>query len=281
MFKAFLKLVSPRESDKGNNPRCIQDGMVKYDFQETVPYAAGHVAKAPVPDDFEEDLPSYGLDPTWAIVYVRSIELKRCHDTSVVSRMLHWSHTFTLNKPALTRPLANLITVTSRSNKYLTIEDYCKMASGDKSELSNLIARSSNMVDILDSIESYFNANNGPTVQRNEGLFGRASKEMKEFILALQPSRIQLVFSELSEPKGTSKQSYYKSRSNYSGRSFKAGSSSKASSALGSGRKQKIGFADEDDGSAIESQIARALSLDMYGTRLKNADRLFVSSPGS
>ncbi|BDD55148.1 hypothetical protein MAP00_000695 [Monascus purpureus] len=250
MFKAFLKLVSPRESDKGNNPRCIQDGMVKYDFQETVPYAAGHVAKAPVPDDFEEDLPSYGLDPTWAIVYVRSIELKRCHDTSVVSRMLHWSHTFTLNKPALTRPLANLITVTSRSNKYLTIEDYCKMASGDK-------------------------------MQRNEGLFGRASKEMKEFILALQPSRIQLVFSELSEPKGTSKQSYYKSRSNYSGRSFKAGSSSKASSALGSGRKQKIGFADEDDGSAIESQIARALSLDMYGTRLKNADRLFVSSPGS
>ncbi|TQB70370.1 hypothetical protein MPDQ_000636 [Monascus purpureus] len=178
--------------------------------------------------------------------------------------MLHWSHTFTLNKPALTRPLANLITVTSRSNKYLTIEDYCKMASGDKN-----------------SIESYFNANNGPTVQRNEGLFGRASKEMKEFILALQPSRIQLVFSELSEPKGTSKQSYYKSRSNYSGRSFKAGSSSKASSALGSGRKQKIGFADEDDGSAIESQIARALSLDMYGTRLKNADRLFVSSPGS
>lgn len=167
-----------------------------------------------------------------------------------------WSHTFTLDKPALTRLLANLIAVTSKSGKYATVEDYYKMASGDKSELNNLISRGSNMVDIFDSIESYFKSNPGSTVQRDEQLFGRASKEMKEFILALQSSRIQLLFSELSEPKGTSKQSYYNSRSNYSGRNFKAGSSSKMSSTPGSGRKQKIGFADDGDADSTEARAS-------------------------
>ncbi|KAI1906221.1 hypothetical protein LOZ61_006779 [Ophidiomyces ophidiicola] len=188
----------------------------------------------------------------------RTVLVHDCNNPAMYQHKVcdQWSHTFTLNKPALTRLLAGLITITSGSDRCVTSEDYYKMASGDKNELNNLIGRGSNMVDIFDSIESYFKANHGTTVQRDEELFGRASKEMREFILALQSSRIQLLFSELNEPKGTSKQSYYNSRSSYSGRNFKAGSSSKLSSTPGSGRKQKIGFADEDEGETAETRIS-------------------------
>ncbi|KAJ5286583.1 hypothetical protein N7508_011237 [Penicillium antarcticum] len=121
------------------------------------------------------------------------------------------------------------------------------MASGQSSELANLTNRSSNMKDIFDDIASYFKNNTGKTIERNEDLFARGAQEMKEFTLALQSSKIQLMFANVTEPKNTAKQAYYNSRQQHSNRSFQRGTSSRLSSTVGNSAKKNIGFADDSD----------------------------------
>lgn len=157
------------------------------------------------------------------------------------------SPAFTLKTPRLTKLLASLVLSTTGGNLVVLESDYTTMAAGQPNELNNLVGRSSNMKDIFDEISTYFKSNKGKTVERNEELFDRASQEMKEFVLALQSNKVQLLFSNVSEPKNTAKQSYYNSRQSYRGGNYQRGTSSKAPSTLGSARKQKLGFAGEDD----------------------------------
>ncbi|PHH59215.1 hypothetical protein CDD81_3557 [Ophiocordyceps australis] len=68
---------------------------------------------------------------------------------------------------------------------------------------------------------------------------------MREFVIALSASKIKLMFAQVSEPSGTSKPAYFNSRPGYNRTSYSKGSSSKASTHT-PGKKQSVGFEDED-----------------------------------
>lgn len=156
------------------------------------------------------------------------------------------SHEFTLKSPRLSKLLADLIVNTTSVDRTLTEEDYRNMSSG-QDDLSNLVRRSSNMVDHFSEIEAYFKSNTGKTIDRDDELFGRAKSEMKEFVLALQSARIQALFASINEPKGTAKQSYLTKRQQYSTRNFTRGTSNKLPSTPGSVKSVNIGIAADND----------------------------------
>lgn len=164
------------------------------------------------------------------------------------------SPTFTLKTPRLTKLLSGLIEETVGCSKVVSEHDYFKMSSGQENELGNLVGRSTNMKDVFHDIAAYFKNNTGKTIERNEDLFDRAAQEMKEFVLALQSSKVELMFAKLSEPKNTAKQAFYNTRTPYNKSGYQRGTSTKASSTFGSAQKKKLGFADEDDDTPTSTQ---------------------------
>ncbi|KIW35772.1 uncharacterized protein PV06_11886 [Exophiala oligosperma] len=181
------------------------------------------------------------------------IRIHKCDNPAALEhrRSDHRSRTYTLLSASIVKLLSSLIRDTSRSRVRLTFSDFDKMAAGQPNEHSRLVNRGNSMADVFTDIEAYFKGSgSGKMVERNDELFGRAAKEMKEFVLALQSNRVQLLFANLNEPSGTSKQAYYNTRQNYNRRGFNPGTSSKAPSSGTPGRKQKLGFADGDDNTA-------------------------------
>lgn len=153
----------------------------------------------------------------------------------------------TLGSKRLVMLLGNIVVSTQHSNRILTYNDYTKMASASQTDLTRLVNQGGNVAQTFDDIESYFKTNKGKTVENNDELFGRAAREMREFILVLQSTRVQLLFANAVEPTGTSKQAYYNSRQDYNKTKYTPGSASRVSSTPTSTVVTKIGFADDDE----------------------------------
>ncbi|KAJ4002537.1 hypothetical protein NW766_012862 [Fusarium irregulare] len=115
------------------------------------------------------------------------------------------------------------------------------MAEGDP-DYNKFKARTISSGDVFKDIATYFKANTGKTVDRNEELFERAAEEMRQLTLALSAAKVKLLFAHISEPSGTAKPA--------------RGSSSKASVAPTPGKKQSIGFADDD--TPVENPVAES-----------------------
>jgi len=75
---------------------------------------------------------------------------------------------------------AGVIRDTLKTSKHLDFRDYYIMASDY--ELTRVINTSANTADVFSDIGAYFKRpGSGKTVERNDELFGRAAKQMKEF----------------------------------------------------------------------------------------------------
>ncbi|PHH90157.1 hypothetical protein CDD83_4379 [Cordyceps sp. RAO-2017] len=155
------------------------------------------------------------------------------------------SPNFTIGAPAITRLFANLIKTTLACNTVLCDLDYFKMADGN-TDISRLIEKGNSSSESFKAVAAYFKANTGRTVERSDELFDRAAAEMKEFVMALSAAKIKLLFAQVSEPQGTSKPAFIRSRSNYNnGSPFSRGSSSKASVHTPA-KTRSVGFGDAD-----------------------------------
>lgn len=154
------------------------------------------------------------------------------------------SPNFTMGYKSITKLLTRLIKDTIKSNSVLSDYSYWKMSTGI-SDLNRLKEKSVNSRDTFKEIAAYFKTNTGKLVERHEDLFNRAAEEMTEFISALSATKIQLLFTQVSEPQGTAKPAYFNQRSNYNNSNYGKGSSSRASVQT-PGKKQVIGFADDD-----------------------------------
>ncbi|KHN93679.1 uncharacterized protein MAM_08427 [Metarhizium album ARSEF 1941] len=182
------------------------------------------------------------------------------------------SPSFTIGAKSLTRLLAGLIKSTSDCNNLLTEEDYFKMATEDP-DYRKLINRSASTGESFKAISSYFKANTGKTVERNEELFERAAQEMKEFVLALSALKVKTLFAQLNEPPSTSKPAYFNRRTDYNRNQYSRGSSSKASVQTPS-KRQSIGFADDDTPQEQSTQGSTAESNSSVSTpRTSNVPR--------
>jgi hypothetical protein len=77
---------------------------------------------------------------------------------------------------------AGVIRETLKTSKHLDFRDYYYIVAPDY-ELTRLINTGANIADVFSDIGAYFK---GPgsrkTVERNDELFGRAAKQMKEFL---------------------------------------------------------------------------------------------------
>jgi len=151
---------------------------------------------------------------------------------------------FTMGYKSVTKLFTRLIADTIKSNKVLSEDDYFKMASGE-ADYNRLKEKSISSGDSFKEIAAYFKANTGKMVERNDELFDRAAEEMRQFVLALSAAKVKLLFSHISEPQGTSKPAYFNQRPSYNKANYSRGSSSKASVQT-PGKKQSIGFADDD-----------------------------------
>lgn len=155
------------------------------------------------------------------------------------------SPNFTIGAKALTKLFAGLILSTTGCNDSLTEEDYFKMATEDP-DYRKLINRSNSTGESFKAIAAYFKANDGRMIERNDELFDRAAQEMREFVLALSAVKIKTLFAQINEPPGASKPAYFSRRTDYNKAQYSRGSSSRAS-AQTPGKKQSIGFADDDN----------------------------------
>lgn len=123
----------------------------------------------------------------------------------------------------------------------LTEVGYDKMASGED-DLKRLARAGTNIAVTFDQIEAYFKSNVGATVERNDEIFSRALKEMREVGAALGTAKVRILFSGAQEPRGTSKPAYFNNRPSYNQSSFSRGTSHKVSTSPVVGKEQTVGF---------------------------------------
>lgn len=164
-----------------------------------------------------------------------------------------WSPDITLKSPVVSRRLAGLIRST-RDSLVLTEADYLEMASNPGSDHSRLVSASQKLGDSFELIEKYFKENTGAQIERNEELFGRAAKEMKEFIIALQSARVQAIFAGVGEPSGTTKPAYISHRQSYNPTRYSRGGSTRVPSVASSTQAANIGILEPDYGSSSEEE---------------------------
>jgi hypothetical protein len=78
---------------------------------------------------------------------------------------------------------AGVIRETLKISKHLDFRDYYIVA--PDYELTRLINTGANIADVFSDIGAYFKGpGSGKTVERNDELFGRAAKQMKEFLFS-------------------------------------------------------------------------------------------------
>ncbi len=154
------------------------------------------------------------------------------------------SPNFTIGAKSITKLFTGIIKATLDLNNPLSEEDCFKMASGGSNDLGKVQKHLTG--DVFQEVSDYFKSNTGPMIERNDELFSRLAQEVRELNIAFSSVRIQALFAKINEPQGTSKPAYFNKRTTYNAGNYSKGSSSRASVKT-PGKKQSIGFADDDD----------------------------------
>ncbi|KAL9122215.1 MAG: hypothetical protein Q9187_001232 [Circinaria calcarea] len=188
------------------------------------------------------------------------VQIHRCRNPAALQHHTSdlRSHKNTILKSHACKALSGLITETFCSTKLLEPRDFFRMSSGMSSDHAKLISASKSMSGTFGEIESYFKrTGGGKTIEKDEDLFRKAREEMSQFVLALQGTRIQLLFASVQEPGSTAKNAYYNTRQDYNKAKYNTGSSSKAASNTTPGRKTSIGFASSGDPDEQEGSTSK------------------------